>query len=125
MLQPHADGHAGAEQGRDGDSGPTAPGIAMGRTASRSSQREVEPTPNISRMTPISASCVAICGSRDETRRERADHDAGQQVADDGRQPQPRGEETADEGDHQRHAMVAMSPVSCGMDPSPYSVSFP
>jgi hypothetical protein len=35
---------------------PTAPGIAMARTASRSPREKWRPTPNISRMTPISAS---------------------------------------------------------------------
>ena len=40
-----------------------APGIAMLRTASRSRNEKWIPTPNISRITPSSASSVAISGS--------------------------------------------------------------
>ena len=42
---------------------PTAPGIATPRTASRSEAEKCRPTPNISRMTPISASCEASSAS--------------------------------------------------------------
>jgi hypothetical protein len=38
----------------------TAPGMAMPRTESRSSSEKCSPTPNISRMMPISASSLAI-----------------------------------------------------------------
>ena len=37
----------------------TAPGIAIARTDSRSLSEKCMPTPNISRMTPISASSAA------------------------------------------------------------------
>ena len=40
-----------------------APGSAMRRTESRSPTEKWIPTPNISRMTPISASCCASAGS--------------------------------------------------------------
>ncbi len=39
---------------------PTAPGMAIRRTASRSLIENSIPTPNISRITPISASSLAI-----------------------------------------------------------------
>ena len=39
---------------------PTAPGIAIARTESRSFSEKCRPTPNISRMTPISASWSAM-----------------------------------------------------------------
>ena len=41
----------------------TAPGTAMRRTSSRSSSEKCKPTPNISSITPISASCAASCAS--------------------------------------------------------------
>jgi len=41
----------------------TAPGIAMFFTDIRSRSEKCRPTPNISRITPISASCGAICAS--------------------------------------------------------------
>ena len=41
----------------------SAPGMAMARTESRSFSEKCMPTPNISRMTPISASSVASPGS--------------------------------------------------------------
>ena len=39
---------------------PNAPGMAIERTASKSFRLKCSPTPNISRITPISASCEAI-----------------------------------------------------------------
>ena len=42
---------------------PTAPGMAIRRTARRSLIENSIPTPNISRITPISASSLAICVS--------------------------------------------------------------
>ena len=48
-----------AEQGRDGDLRRARPGTAILRTASRSASEKCRPTPNISRMTPISASWAA------------------------------------------------------------------
>ena len=47
-----------AERGREAIC-TTAPGIAMARTESRSSSEKCSPTPNISRITPISASSLA------------------------------------------------------------------
>ncbi len=41
----------------------SAPGSAMRRTASRSSSEKCRPTPNISSITPISASCAAMAAS--------------------------------------------------------------
>ena len=41
----------------------TAPGIAMPLTARRSRSEKCVPTPNISSITPISASCGARCAS--------------------------------------------------------------
>lgn len=41
----------------------TAPGMAMARTDSRSLREKCRPTPNISRITPISASSTAMCES--------------------------------------------------------------
>ena len=41
----------------------TAPGSAIARTASRSRNEKCMPTPNIRRMTPISASSLAIAWS--------------------------------------------------------------
>jgi hypothetical protein len=41
----------------------TAPGIAIARTESRSSSEKCRPTPNISRMTPISESSLAMLWS--------------------------------------------------------------
>ena len=70
----------------------TAPGIATRRTASSSSTWNCRPTPNISRMTPISASCSAMRGVGDEARRVGADQRAGEQIADDRRQAEPLGD---------------------------------
>ena len=78
----------------------SAPGSAILRTASRSSSEKCRPTPNISSITPISASCAAMLDIGDEARREGADDHARQQVADQRRQPQPRREEA----EHQRQA---------------------
>ena len=74
-------------------SGRPRPGTAMRRTASRSSRWKCRPTPNISRMTPISASCGGEVRVGDEARRVRADATPGQQVADDRRQAQPLGDQ--------------------------------
>ena len=75
----------------------SAPGTAIARTASRSSSEKWMPTPNISRMTPISASSVATAGSAVRPGRERPDGDAGEEVADDRGQPEPLGDQAADE----------------------------
>ena len=61
-----------------------APGIAMRRTASSSSRWNCRPTPNMSRMTPISASWVAMRRIGDEAWRVGTDQETGGQVADDG-----------------------------------------
>ena len=73
------------------------------------------PTPNISRMTPSLGELVAMAVSATKPGRERPDDDAGREVADDRRQPQPGGEEAADEGGHRPTAMVAISPGSWSM----------
>ena len=50
----------------------SAPGTAMARTDSKSLSEKCKPTPNISRMTPISASWIGDVLVGDEARRERA-----------------------------------------------------
>ena len=82
-------------------SGTIAPGTAMRATAIRSLSEKCSPTPNISRMTPISASSPARAAIGGEARREGADHDAGQQVADQRLDAQPVGQQTEDVGQHQ------------------------
>ena len=90
-----------------------APGIAMARTESRSCKEKCRPTPNISRITPISASSAGQRGVGDKARRERTDQHAGEQVADDRRGPEPvrqrpedKGEDEArDESSDQRRVM--------------------
>ena len=62
-----------AERGRDARSGRSRRARRCARTASRSSSEKCSPTPNISRMTPISASCGGELGVGDEARRERPD----------------------------------------------------
>ena len=83
---------AAPSSGGDARSGRSRPARRCARTASRSSSEKCRPTPNISRMTPISASCGGQVRVGDEARRERPDHDAGEQIADQRRQPQPGGE---------------------------------
>ena len=57
---PHPQSHAIAmPSGVASAIWPIAPGTATPRTASRSEAEKCRPTPNISRMTPISASCPA------------------------------------------------------------------
>ena len=80
---------------------PSAPGIAIARTAARSRSEKWIPTPNISRMIPMSASSMRDRGVGDEARRERAEDDPGDDVADDRRQADPLGDEAADERGHQ------------------------
>src|SRR5262249_22750096 len=66
-----------------------APGIAMRPTDNRSSSEKWRPTPNIRRITPISASFVRQSLIGDVSGRERADEDAGDEIADERRKPQP------------------------------------
>ena len=79
----------------------SAPGIAIARTAARSRSEKWIPTPNISRMIPMSASSSAMIDIGDEAGGEGAEHDPGHDVADDRRQSDPLGDEAADEGGHQ------------------------
>ena len=72
---------------------PSAPGIAIDRTFSKSSRWKCRPTPNISRITPISASCLASARSADKSRRVRADDEARNQVAHDGGEPDAFGQQ--------------------------------
>ena len=75
-----------------------APGTAIARTARRSRNEKWMPTPNISRMTPISASCGRDGRIGGDPRREGADHDARDDVAHDRGQADAASDETADEG---------------------------
>ncbi len=97
--QPQAS-QADAHQGRQDDLADRA-GMAMRRTASRSATEKCRPTPNISRMTPISASWPASARVGDEARRERAHRHARDQVTHQRRQAQPEGQEAEDEGQHE------------------------
>ena len=76
---------------------PRAPGTATRPTASNSSRWNCKPTPNISRMTPISASWSAMLLVGDEARRVRPDDDPRQQIADDRREPEAEGDVAADQ----------------------------
>ncbi len=62
LVQPNHEHEADAEHGRRQHC-PRAPGIATALTASRSSRWKWRPTPNISRITPTSASWLARCRS--------------------------------------------------------------
>ena len=73
----------------------------MARTDSRSFSEKCRPTPNISRMTPISASSLRKRLVGDEARRERPDQHAGEQIADQRRDAEPVGESAEDEGQPQ------------------------
>ena len=74
-----------------------APGIAIDRTASRSRIENWMPTPNISRMTPSSASSRAMSVSAIEPGVNGPIDDAGHDVADDRGQPQAPRDQAADE----------------------------
>ncbi len=82
----------------------SAPGMAMAFTAIRSRSEKCRPTPNISRITPISASCGASVWSATKPGRERAGDDARDQVAHQRRQPQALREQAEHEGQHEAHA---------------------
>ena len=100
-LQPQHAAQADAEQRRQRRSGRLR---RVWRCRARPADRDAEkcrPTPNISRMTPISASCPASAGIGDEARRERTDEDAGDEIADQRRQPQPVGDVAEDERQHE------------------------
>ncbi len=79
----------------------TAPGRAMERTAIRSLKEKCSPTPNISRMTPISASWPVRLLSPTKPGVSGADEDARDQVADQRRQPEALRDHPADEGEGQ------------------------
>ena len=70
----------------------SAPGIASERTASRSFKLKCRPTPNISRITPISASSDAILRVAHDARRVRANQHTRDEVADDRRKPEAPGD---------------------------------
>ena len=67
-----------------------APGMAMRRTASRSSSEKCSPTPNIISITPISASWPASATSATKPGVAGPIDDAGHEIADQRRQPKPR-----------------------------------
>jgi hypothetical protein len=71
----------------------TAPGSAIARTDIRSLIEKCSPTPNISRITPISASWCGEAAVADESG-VKGPRDAGQQVADDGRHAQDVGHQS-------------------------------
>ena len=75
-----------------------APGMAMARTDSRSFSEKCMPTPNISRMTPISASSGASDWSATKPGVNGPIDDAGGEIADERRDAQPVGERAEDEG---------------------------
>ena len=79
----------------------SAPGTAIDLTAARSRSEKWMPTPNISRMIPMSASSSATEVSARRPGRERPEHDPGDDVADDGRQADALGDEATGEGGHQ------------------------
>ena len=76
-----------------------APGTAMARTDSRSFSEKCRPTPNISRMTPISASSVASDWSATKPGVNGPTSDAGEQIADQRRDAEAVGEGAEDEGE--------------------------
>ena len=68
-------------------------------TDSRSFSEKCRPTPNISRMTPISASSGASAWSATKPGVKRADQHAGDEIADQRRQPQAVGQRAEHEGE--------------------------
>ena len=78
-----------------------APGMAMARTDSRSLSEKCRPTPNISRMTPISASSLAMPWSATKPGVNGPTSDAREQIADQRRDPQPLRHRAEDEGEHE------------------------
>ena len=101
IVQPSSQASAGAERGGKARSARSRPGTAMARTDSRSFSEKCRPTPNISRMTPISASSQRQALVGDEARRVRPDQHAGEQIADQRRHPEAVGERAEDEGQPQ------------------------
>ncbi len=89
---------------------PSAPGMAIGPTAMISRTEKCSPTPNMSRMTPTSASSDARVGAGAAEGRVRANDDARQQITNDGRHAEARGDHTAgkcgDKRGHQGHDEV-------------------
>ena len=90
-----------AQHGAEGDRHDRARERRCCAPRCRSSSEKCRPTPNISRITPISASCGASAGIADEAGRERPDQHAGEQVADQRRQLQPVRQRAEHEGQDQ------------------------
>jgi hypothetical protein len=89
-------------QGRHGTIWPMAPGMAMRLHGDKIGRSEkCRPTPNISRMTPISASCDESPACRHETRRVGTDQDSGDEITNQRRQPQPVRDVAEAEGEHE------------------------
>ena len=77
----------------------TAPGNAMRRTANRSCEREVQADAEHQQHDADLRELPARLDVGDEARRGGTDDDARDQIADEGRQTQPDGEEATDEGE--------------------------
>ena len=78
-----------------------APGTTMRATDTRSLSEKCSPTPNISRMTPISASSAASAASAVKPGVNGPTDDAGQQIADQRLDAQPMGQQAEHVGQHQ------------------------
>ena len=78
---------------------PSAPGTAMRRTRQQVAEREVQPDAEHQEDDAELGELRGQPGVAHEARRERPDGDARDQVADDGRQAQPRSEQPEHEGD--------------------------
>ena len=88
---------------------------AMARTDSRSFSEKCRPTPNISRMTPISASSVASAWSATKPGVNGPTGDAGEQIADQRRDPQALAIAPKIKASPRPATMVAIRGVSCGI----------
>ena len=91
----------------------------MARTESRSSSEKCRPTPNISRITPISAQLVREPLIGDEAGCERADRDAGEQVADQRRALSRCASAPNTQASASATTIVEISGVSCGISSLP------
>ncbi len=112
MLQPH---HSASPRPNSEATAicPTAPGTATLHTRIRSRGVKCRPTPNIKQDDAEFGKLRGERGIRDEARRIGADGEAGDEIADNGREPQPcrkisedrRQQETDADGGDQRHMM--------------------
>ncbi len=96
---------------------PMAPGMAIRRTAIRSATEKCKPTPNMSRMTPISANCPDIALSATNPGVDGPIDTPARRYPTNGGNPKRIAMKPKAKASANPMAMVAISSTSCGMDP--------